>query len=130
MPHEKLNEAIQDAVMVLADMRTKKPDAALSQREAQSRFCFMVSILIQVGYSLGYEITFGESFDDDNMGHMKNSLHYIRLAQDLNLFKDGKFLTTTEAHAPLGEFWEKIGGSWGGRFSDGNHYSLPFGGRR
>jgi hypothetical protein len=21
-------------------------------------------------------------------------------------------------------FWESIGGSWGGRFNDGNHYSL------
>jgi len=30
----------------------------------------------------------------------------------------------------LGEYWESIGGSWGGRFGDGNHYSLKYKGRR
>jgi hypothetical protein len=43
---------------------------------------------------------------------------------DLNLFKDGKYLALTEDHKPLGEWWESQGGAWGGRFNDGNHYSL------
>ena len=43
---------------------------------------------------------------------------------DLNLFRGGKMLTTTEDHRPLGEWWESHGGAWGGRFADGNHYSL------
>ncbi len=49
-----------------------------------------------------------------------------RLAIDLNLFRDGRYLETTEDHAPLGLFWESLGGTWGGRFRDpdGNHYSL------
>jgi len=61
---------------------------------------------------------------------MKNSLHYIRLAIDLNLFKGGVYLTETMDHETLGLYWEGIGGSWGGRFGDGNHYSLEYKGRR
>lgn len=30
----------------------------------------------------------------------------------------------------IGEYWESIGGAWGGRFNDGNHYSLGHGGRK
>ena len=60
--------------------------------------------------------------------HSENSLHYLKLAADVNLFRDGRYLDSTEDHLPLGEFWESIGGSWGGRFHDGNHYSLEHGG--
>lgn len=96
--------------------------------EKQREFTFMVGLLIQRAYDTGYELTFGDAFAKD--GHSDNSLHYLRLAIDLNLFKDGFYLTETEDHKPLGEFWESIGGSWGGRFNDGNHYSLSWQGRR
>jgi hypothetical protein len=53
------------------------------------------------------------------------------LAIDLNLFKDGNFLSATEDHKELGEWWEEQHElcRWGGRFSnaDGNHYSLVHG---
>ena len=82
-------------------------------------------------YELGYEITFGEAFrlPTATHGHPK-SLHKVRLAVDLNLFKDGNYLTDSEDHRPLGEYWEYIGGAWGGRFGDGNHYSLEHEGRK
>ena len=58
----------------------------------------------------------------------------------LNLFREGKMLTSTEDHRPLGEWWESQGGSWGGRFqesapgkgdgNDGNHYSSEHNGCR
>ena len=51
-----------------------------------------------------------------------------RLAIDLNLFRDGKYLTLTSDHAPLGAYWQRLGGTWGGDFNDGNHYSLAFNG--
>jgi len=57
-------------------------------------------------------------------GGIRNSLHEKRLAIDLMLFKDGVYLTRTEDYEPLGLFWESIGGTWGGRFNDGNHFSL------
>ncbi len=63
-------------------------------------------------------------------GGIRESLHEKRLAIDLHLFKDGVYLSKTEDHLPLGLYWESIGGTWGGRFNDGNHYSLAFGGKK
>lgn len=94
----------------------------MTQRQKQSKFVFMVSELIQFAYNHGYEITFGDAYAKS--GHRENSFHYKRLAVDLNLFKNGKYLTKTEDHEELGKQWEFLGGSWGGRFGDGNHYSF------
>jgi len=93
----------------------------MSLREGQSKFAKMVALLILFIYEKGYEVSFGDAFAHD--GHIANSFHYRRLAIDLNLFWEGKFLTKTEDHEPFGLFWESIGGSWGGRWKDGNHYS-------
>ncbi|EJY8354924.1 M15 family metallopeptidase, partial [Cronobacter sakazakii] len=49
------------------------------------------------------------------------------------LFINGKYATRTEDYLPLGEYWESLGGSWGGRFKtnpDGNHFSLEHNGVR
>jgi len=100
----------------------------VSLRPKQSLFALLVALLIQKAYELGYEISFGDAWAHD--GHRDRSLHYIRLAIDLNLFKDGKYLTSAEAHSKLGVYWESLGGSWGGRFGDANHYSLEYGGRK
>ena len=94
----------------------------MTLRQRQSKFAHMVALLILHAEQLGYEVTLGDAYA--TTGHSKNSLHYVRLAIDLNLFKDGRYLTTTESHTPLGEYWESINGTWGGRFNDGNHYSL------
>ena len=93
----------------------------------------MVADLILKAYELGYEITLGDAYRDPRLhgdvgvkkgyGHAK-SCHKVRLAIDLNLFKDGEYLEGSDAHRPLGEWWESQGGTWGGRFNDGNHYSL------
>jgi len=108
-------------------------------REKQSRFARMVPRLIDKAIEMGYDVTLGDAFRDPRLhGEMgvklgygqPSSCHKIRLAIDLNLFKDGKYLGTTEAHAELGEWWEAMGGSWGGRFKDGNHYSLEHEGHR
>lgn len=105
----------------------------MTLRQRQSKFARMVAALIQAAYEMGYEVTFGDAFRDERL-HGKfgvklgygnaNSLHKKRLAIDLNLFKDGKFLSSTKDHEPLGLLWESMGGSWGGRFNDGNHYEL------
>ena len=105
----------------------------------QKQFTLMVAELIQWAYGEGYEITLGDAYRDPRLhgsvgvrngyGRSKSN-HKSRLAIDLNLFKDGQYLTETEDHEPLGEKWELMGGSWGGRFNDGNHYSLEHKGRR
>ncbi|HBT33433.1 MAG TPA: hypothetical protein DEB15_11695 [Pusillimonas sp.] len=107
--------------------------------QKQRKFTRMIADLIGFAYSQGYELTFGDAYRDPRVhGHVgqkksyssANSLHKERLAVDFNLFKNGQYLTSTEDHRPLGEYWESIGGSWGGRFNDGNHYSIEHGGRK
>lgn len=101
--------------------------------EAQRIFTLNVAKLIQWAYDQGYELTFGESFNAAGTGHMKNSNHYIRLAQDLNLFKDNEYLTKSDSYKPLGSFWVSLHplNRWGGDFKskDGNHFSMLWEGR-
>jgi len=93
----------------------------MTLRQKQSKFAHMAALLILFAYENGYELTLGDAWAHD--GHIDGSFHYKRLAIDLNLFKDSRYLTSTKSHEPLGIFWESIGGSWGGRWGDGNHYS-------
>lgn len=111
----------------------------MSLGSKQRKFTLMIAQLIQWAYEQGYELTVGDAYRDPRLhgqvGEKKGygasgSLHKQRLALDLNLFKEGEFLTATEDHKPLGEKWESMGGSWGGRFNDGNHYSLENQGRK
>lgn len=106
----------------------------MSLGDKQRKFVLMLADLIRFAYANGYEITLGRgrvsvAANAADGGHEK-SLHLLGLAQDLNLFKDKKYLTKTEDHLLLGEYWESIGGTWGGRFNDGNHYSLAHGGMK
>lgn len=105
----------------------------MTLREKQSKFVKMLTDLLDFAHTRGYEFTLGDAYRDERVhgkwGEKKsysaaNSLHKLRLAIDLNLFKDGRFLTETKDHEPLGLYWESIGGTWGGRFDDANHYSL------
>lgn len=108
--------------------------------QKQRKFAKMVSDLIAWAYGCGYEVTFGEAYRTPEQAVLNaksgkgiaRSLHILRLAVDLNLFKGGVYQTDSEAYRPLGEQWESMGGSWGGRFSkpDGNHFSLEHGGIR
>lgn len=99
----------------------------MSLRKQQSQFVKMVGKLIIHVYSKGDELTFGDT--KATGGHKEGSFHYKGLAIDLNLFREGVYLTKTEDHAEYGKYWESIGGSWGGRWNDGNHYSLGEGGK-
>lgn len=119
--------------------RVIPPDNRLGDK--QRVFTIMIAELIQYAYAEGYELTVGDfyrepklhgTFGVKNSYSAARSVHKVRLAADLNLFKDGKYLTSTEDHKFLGEYWEAMGGTWGGRFSspDGNHYSLPYQGAK
>jgi len=94
--------------------------------DARKKFTKMLAQLFIYAYKHGHEVTisFALRCRDCPQGK-KNSLHKDGLAADLNLFKDGKWLTNTNDHEELGKYWERLGGAWGGRFGDGNHYSLP-----
>jgi hypothetical protein len=112
----------------------------MTLREKQSKFASLVATLIRQAEIMGYEVTFGEAwrppetaalYARDGRG-ISNSLHTERLAVDINLFRNGRWLTTTEEHRPLGEWWERLSPEcrWGGRFGDGNHFSLEHDGRK
>lgn len=111
----------------------------------QKMFTRMISELILWAYDQGYEMTEGDAYRDPRVfgksgisdGYGKaNSNHKLRLARDLNLFKNGVYLTKTSDHEPIGIKWEEMGveegvpTAWGGRFNDGNHYSMEHNGRK
>jgi hypothetical protein len=107
----------------------------MTLRQKQSLFAQLVGKLIARAYAQGYELTLKDAYrsPEENFriyGRKKNSVHPLQLAIDLNLFRDGAYLRSTESHRPLGEWWERQHPlcRWGGRFSDGNHYSLTHGG--
>ena len=110
----------------------------MSLVEKQAQFAQMVARLIARAEATGYQVTFGEAWRSDAEAArltaagrgVRRSLHCERLAIDLNLFRRGVWLSSSEDHRPLGEWWESIGGAWGGRFGDGNHYSLEHEGRK
>lgn len=112
----------------------------LSQK--QRFFTKYVGMLIAWSYENGYELTFGEALRTQaealhNAAQgdgIKNSLHLIRLAVDLNLFVNGEYRTDLEAYRPLGEFWKSLDSNctWGGDFHkpDVDHFSYTHEGIR
>ena len=113
----------------------------MTYREARCRFSEALAELVLHARDLGYEIAFNEVMDrvtvkDPTTDHMKGSLHELGLAADLDLYQGGRYLEKTEDHRVLGEWWEARGTNlglpltWGGRFNDGNHYSLAWQGRK
>lgn len=111
----------------------------MTLQQTQADFARLVPRLIDKAFEMGFSVTLGDAYRDPRVfgplgqkrgyGH-PSSAHKQRLAIDLNLFKDGAFLGSTEAHRPLGEWWEAQHplARWGGRFADGNHYSFEVNG--
>lgn len=109
----------------------------MTERERQSLFTRLICQHTLWLYEQGYEVTDGDAYRDPRVhgayGEKKSysstySFHKRRLARDLNLFKDGEYLSTTEAHRFSGEMWKSRHPlcTWGGDFRkpDGNHYSF------
>lgn len=124
------------------------PDAPpLALGAKQRLFARLVGTLLAHIYEQGYECTLDWAYRPPDVAEMyakqgkgiKASLHTSRLAVDLNLFKDDAYLSDTESHRPIGEWWEAQHPlcRWGGRFKDvsgnpkpdGNHYSLSHDGK-
>jgi hypothetical protein len=102
----------------------------------QEEFAQAAAKLIQKAAELGYTVTLGEAWrtpeqaqwDADHHVGIAHSLHMERLAIDLNLFKDGIFLTTPDAYVHLGIWWKALGAAYryGGDFKirDYDHFSI------
>lgn len=104
----------------------------LSQK--QRKCSKLVGRLIDWAYKNGYEIVLGEAYRTKEQQELyvaagksktMNSKHLKCLAIDINLFKDGKYLTETPDYKPLGDYWKSLdpecvwGGDWGW---DGGHF--------
>ena len=106
--------------------------------ELQRQLPPMVAKLIEYAYANGYELTWGDAYRDPRVhgvhGETRSyssaySNHKLRLAIDLNLFIGGHYMTSDDAYGPLHDYWDSLGGA--PRIpGDGNHFSLPWEGRR
>lgn len=117
------------------------PPQFLKLGEKQRIFAYNIAGLILWAFEQGYEVTLGEAYRTPEQAALNaqkgtgiaNSVHTQRLAMDLNLFKDGKFLTASEDYKPLGDYWKALHplNRWGGDFTqkDGNHFSVTHEGR-
>lgn len=65
---------------------------------------------------------------------IRGSLHEVKLAADVNLFHEGKWISDGDSPhwRKVGELWESMGVDhrWGGRFRDANHISIEHEGRK
>jgi len=112
----------------------------MTLREARCAFTALLPNLIRKAHELGFECAAGEIQRDPRIAQLNaksgkgisNSLHLIGLAGDLHLYKQGVYLSHTEDHRQLGEWWERQHplARWGGRWGDGNHYSFEWQGRK
>lgn len=93
----------------------------------------------------GYQVTIDEGFRPPETAALyakqgrgsKNSLHTLKLAQDINLFKQGVLLDKMEQYRQAGEFWKGLNPEcrWGGDFTgttggDARHFSIEYQGRK
>ena len=110
----------------------------LTLRQARCAFSLAIASLIQFAVERGYEVALDEGkVPAVGSKHMPGSLHELGLAQDLNLYLGGVYLTASEDYVMLGNFWEEYGTLhglplvWGGNWKapDGNHFSLRWQGK-
>lgn len=99
----------------------------------------LVARLLRHLDSIGYEITFGETYRSPETAQIyaldgrgiARSLHTARLAIDLNLWRNNRYLTDADDYLVAGEIWESYSTPdftccWGGRFKsrDAVHFSI------
>lgn len=111
------------------------------KQELFTRLAFGPGGLVSKAIDMGFTVRVGEVERSEAAAEamaaagkgIARSLHRLRLAVDLHLFRDGLYLTRSEDHAALGAWWKAQHAlcRWGGDFSrpDGNHYSVTHDGR-
>ncbi len=99
--------------------------------EKQEKFTTMLYQLLHYLIKHGYRVRLKHLLrcNDCKIGH-PNSLHESGLAIDIVCMRGDQPMIDTDDYLEIGEYWESIGGSWGGRFQDGGHFSLEHNGMR
>lgn len=122
---------------------------ARSLRARQVLFARLLPRLIDRAFELGLEVTLADgSIDKDrryldptgdshkgvDAVHLAGGCHYKRLAQDINIFRDGQWVAdgADPIWAKLAIFWEGLDPlcTSGWRFGDSNHFSVTHGGMK
>ena len=101
--------------------------------QLQQKFTRLLPRLYDYIHTNGWECTQAEGTNLEHVGHMAHSLHYLALAQDLNLFVGGVWQTKDcPEWQSIGAYWLTLDPDcrWGGKFTsvDLDHFSLTFGG--
>lgn len=124
----------------MQELLKKDPDE-LRLGELQEIHAYLIAVHVFWLFRRGYRVRNGDYFRDPRVHGAVGekltyshpySMHKSKCAADLNLFKNGKYLTKTSDHLESGRRWEKRHPLcvWGGRFNDGNHYSMTWEGRK
>jgi len=112
---------------------------ALSLGNKQKFFSRLFMAAVMFAHREGYEVVIETVYRAPNYTRFLisegavanvNSLHGRKLAGDISLFKDGIYLKNTEDYRFMGEYFESMGGTWGGHFDDGGHFSIEHNGVR
>jgi hypothetical protein len=103
-------------------------------QQKQGIFVDLLGLLIQYARIKGWYFTLSDLGNQQGKKHMKGSLHDVRLAADLNLFVDDKYMATDcPEWQELGRYWKSLNSmcAWGGDFKskDFNHFSLRHAGK-
>lgn len=113
----------------------------MTLHDAQALHVKLVASLIKFTYNSGFQLTWGEAYrtteqaqwDVAHKTGILMSVHCDRLAVDLQLFKDGVYITDSAAYKFMGDYWKSLDPScrWGGDFHtvDADHFSIEWQGR-
>ena len=110
----------------------------MTLREKRILFSTLISQqMLDMNSVEGYDACFGEVVRTKAQAQenavsgvgILNSLHLEGLAADINLYRDGSYIDTSEGHKLFGEIWKARHPmcKWGGDIKsrpDGNHYSF------
>jgi len=104
--------------------------------QKKNKFTADIASLIIYAIGKGWDLR----FQPEHIRHKANSLHFIGLAKDFDLFVDSKWITKSDAPEwiELGTYWKSLStedcfNRWGGdfdldrdgkKFDDGNHFSI------
>ena len=94
-------------------------------------------------FAQGCEFTYGEIwrphetevlYQKEGKSELKpnqTSIHELKMAADLNIFKNGVLLQALADYLPFGQYWEGLSNPtlgivccWGGRWGDADHFSF------
>lgn len=95
--------------------------------EKQFRFTRMIVQLQAKITELGFEYIYGEAY---RYPIDSQSVHSFRLAINLPIYLNKRAVSDKTILEPIGAYWELLGGYWGGRANEKDHFSIEYQGRK